>query len=141
MTDRDQDTARNLEQIRVYMDALLRGDHAAMERLVAPSLAHDFNRDTMTVDVAGANPASMQRSAVGADLQIHDLFGSGDKVVVRFSYVVSGKDVPNARPGTKARVTGITIARFAEGKIVEVWHEQNILSLLFGMGLTVSRAV
>jgi steroid delta-isomerase-like uncharacterized protein len=74
------------------------------------------------------------------DLQtaIEDQIAEGDKVVSRFSgrgtHLGETQDFGPAT-GNSIEITGITIDRFASGKIVEEWTNYDALSLLQQIGL------
>ena len=74
------------------------------------------------------------------DLQtaIEDQVAEGDKVVSRFSgrgtHLGETEDFGPAT-GNLIEITGITIDRFADGKIVEEWTNYDALSLLQQIGL------
>jgi steroid delta-isomerase-like uncharacterized protein len=64
-------------------------------------------------------------------MTVEDAFGSGDKVVVRWSSVMTHAGDHLGIPATnkEVRVTGITIARIVNGKIVEGWDNWDQLAL------------
>jgi steroid delta-isomerase-like uncharacterized protein len=74
------------------------------------------------------------------DLQsaIEDQVAEGDKVVSRFSgrgtHLGETEDFGPAT-GNSVEITGITIDRFAEGRIVEEWMSYDALGLLQQIGL------
>lgn len=65
-------------------------------------------------------------------MTVEDVFGSGDKVVVRWSSVMTHRGDHLGIPAThkEVRVTGITITRIANGKIVEGWDNWDQLALM-----------
>ena len=65
-------------------------------------------------------------------LTVEDAFGADDKVVVRWSAVMTHTGDHLGMPATNrtVRVTGITIARIAEGKIVQGWDNWDQLALM-----------
>jgi steroid delta-isomerase-like uncharacterized protein len=64
-------------------------------------------------------------------MTVEDAFGSGDKVVVRWSSVMTHTGDHLGIPATnkEVRITGITIARIVNGKIVEGWDNWDQLAL------------
>jgi len=64
-------------------------------------------------------------------MTVEDAFGSGDKVVVRWSAVMTHTGDHLGIPAThkQVRITGITIARIVNGKIVEGWDNWDQLAL------------
>jgi len=65
-------------------------------------------------------------------LTVEDAFGSDDKVVVRWSSVMTHTGDHLGMPATNrnVRITGITIARIADGKIVQGWDNWDQLALM-----------
>ena len=63
---------------------------------------------------------------------LEDTFGADDKVVVRWSAVMTHTGDHLGIPATnkKVRITGITIARIAKGKIIEGWDNWDQLALM-----------
>jgi steroid delta-isomerase-like uncharacterized protein len=65
-------------------------------------------------------------------ITLEDTFGADDKVVVRWSAVMTHTGDHLGIPATNKNVsiTGITIARIAKGKIVEGWDNWDQLALM-----------
>jgi steroid delta-isomerase-like uncharacterized protein len=65
-------------------------------------------------------------------ITIEDAFGADDKVVLRWSAVMTHTGDHLGMPATnkKVRITGITIARIANGKITEEWDNWDQLALI-----------
>src|ERR1700723_3803256 len=65
-------------------------------------------------------------------LTVEDAFGADDKVVVRWSSVMTHTGDHLGMPATNrnVRITGITIARIADGKIVQGWDNWDQLALM-----------
>jgi steroid delta-isomerase-like uncharacterized protein len=70
------------------------------------------------------------------EMKVEDAFGVGDKVVLRWSAVMthSGDALGIPASGRTVRSRGITIARMADGKIVEGWDNWDQLGLLEQIG-------
>jgi steroid delta-isomerase-like uncharacterized protein len=69
-------------------------------------------------------------------IKVEDAFGSGDKVVVRWSANMThrGDHLGMPATGKTVRLTGITIARIVEGQIVEGWDNWDQLGMLQQIG-------
>jgi steroid delta-isomerase-like uncharacterized protein len=69
-------------------------------------------------------------------LKIEDIFGTDDKVVVRWSAVMThtGDALGLQASGKAVRSRGITIARFAGGRIAEGWDNWDQLGMLEQIG-------
>src|SRR5271166_901096 len=69
------------------------------------------------------------------DVVVEDAFGVDDKVAVRWSATMThlgeGMGVPS---GKKVSITGMTIARIVDGKIVEGWDNWDKLAMLEQIG-------
>jgi len=69
-------------------------------------------------------------------VKVEDVFGAGDKVVVRWSGVMThtgdGPGLPAS--GRTVRSGGISIARIVDGKIVEGWDNWDQLGMLEQIG-------
>jgi steroid delta-isomerase-like uncharacterized protein len=65
-------------------------------------------------------------------ITLEDAFGADDKVVVRWSAVMTHTGDHLGIPATnkKARITGITITRIKKGKIVQGWDNWDQLALM-----------
>jgi steroid delta-isomerase-like uncharacterized protein len=68
---------------------------------------------------------------------IHDLVAEGDRVVVRFTAegTHQGRLLGVPATGKRVRVSGISIYRLAEGRLVEHWEEGDRLGLLQQLGV------
>lgn len=65
-------------------------------------------------------------------VEIHDSIAEGDRVAVRHTHFVTHGGVFIGIPasGKQAIVTGIEIFRITNGKVAEMWHHDDLLSLL-----------
>ena len=73
-------------------------------------------------------------------LTIDDMIGEGENVVTRWTLVATNTGdlvTPTHIPATgkKVTVTGITIDRFAGGKLVEIWQQGDLMGFLQQLGL------
>jgi steroid delta-isomerase-like uncharacterized protein len=70
------------------------------------------------------------------DFEIEDQIAEGDKVVTRWrSQMTHLGELGGASPsGNRVTISGITIDRFEDGKIVEAWRSMDTLGLLRGIG-------
>lgn len=58
-------------------------------------------------------------------ITVDDIFGEGDKVVTRWTFTGTHRGEYFGIPSTskEVMVTGMSVDRFAEGKLVESWNE------------------
>jgi steroid delta-isomerase-like uncharacterized protein len=70
-------------------------------------------------------------------VQVEDVFGAGDKVVLRWSGTMThtGDALGLPPTGRTVRSRGITIARFADGKVIEGWDSWDQLGMLEQIGV------
>jgi steroid delta-isomerase-like uncharacterized protein len=70
-------------------------------------------------------------------LKVEDVFGAGDKVVLRWSAIMThtGDGLGLPASGRSVRSRGITIARFVDGKVVESWDNWDQLGMLEQIGV------
>src|SRR3712207_716323 len=81
--------------------------------------------------------ARMYRNAFpDVQLSIEDQVAEGDKVVTRWigSGTHQGEMMGIAPTGNRVRVTGITISRIEDGKIVEEWDNFDALGMMQQLG-------
>lgn len=116
------------------------GKLAMTDELVAPNFAThdpgspDFGRGPQAVKQG----VSLYRNAF-PDIRftIEDMVAEGDKVVTRWTASGTHKGELSGIPptGKKTTVTGVTISRFAGGKIVETWSNWDTLGLMQQLGV------
>lgn len=83
------------------------------------------------------NVLIMKRAFPNGRLVIDDIFGEEDKICIRWRYVGKHEGEFMNIPPTAKNITlkGITIERFEEGKIAELWAEMDIFGLLKQLGV------
>jgi predicted ester cyclase len=71
-------------------------------------------------------------------LSVEDAFGAQNKIVVRWSGTMthSGDGLGISASGKPVRITGVTIARIIDGRIVEGWDHWDQLGMLQQIALT-----
>lgn len=69
--------------------------------------------------------------------ELHQLMAEGDLVTANHTHhVTHGGDFMGAPPtGREAHVSGIEIFRLENGRIVEMWHQDDLFSLSLQLGL------
>jgi steroid delta-isomerase-like uncharacterized protein len=70
-------------------------------------------------------------------VMVEDVFGADDKVVLRWSAMMthSGDHLGVPATGERVRLSGITIARFADKRIIEGWDHWDQLGMLKQIGV------
>ena len=72
----------------------------------------------------------------GFQTTIEDLLSEGDKVVLRFTFhgTHQGEFMGIAPTGKQVTMAGIDIFRIADGKIVEMWNQEDVLGMMQQLG-------
>jgi len=95
----------------------------------------------MPAGLDGARMVHQAGLAAFPDAQVstEDLLAEGDKVVERWSQTMTHTGVSMfgapAGSGKKVQITGISIYRIANGKIVEHWSQMDVVSILQQLGV------
>src|SRR5439155_14062928 len=81
--------------------------------------------------------AAFRETVPDARWTIAEQITQGDTVVTRLSVqgTFSGPLVGLAPPGRPATVTGVAICRFAQGRLVGLWLQADLLGLLVQLGV------
>jgi steroid delta-isomerase-like uncharacterized protein len=106
-----------------HPDGVARGQRAAEAEIRGPEEFVKFVHE-----IRGAFP--------DIKIKVEDVFGAGDKVVLRWSANMThtGDGLGVSATGRPVRSQGITIARIVNGKIVEGWDSWDQLGLLEQIG-------
>ena len=104
-------------------DAVARGQRGGNAEIHGPKEFEKFVRE-----IRGAFP--------DIQIKVEDIFGAGDKVVLRWSGVMThtGEGIGYRPSGQTVRSCGITIARIVDGKIVEGWDNWDQLGMVEQIG-------
>ncbi|MDT7831717.1 ester cyclase [Flavobacteriaceae bacterium S356] len=83
------------------------------------------------------NVLIMKKAFPNGRLEIDDLFGEADNICIRWRYVGKheGEFMGISPTGKDIVLKGITIERFENGKIAELWAEMDIYDLLKQLGV------
>ena len=118
----------NVQTMREWFDAVwTRGDFDFIPKVMAPNGKGYGQSDREEVITGPAEFTAFARRIRGAfpDMKtnIEDVFGVDDRVVVRWTATMThdGDDLGIAATHKAVKTSGISIARFADGKIVEGW--------------------
>ncbi len=131
---------QNKDVIRQAIDAMNRGDPAAVGKLVAPGFVrHDLAR--MVADVRGGEGVTdflrmLQSAAPDLVMRIEDIFATGDRVALRLTMegTHQGELLGVAPTGKRIEIGGINIYRFEDGKIAETWQLTDWAGMLRQVG-------
>jgi len=131
----------NLEVVRQIEKAWTANDMGTIDRLIAPDFkAHTPGADMLPPGLDGAKAANQQslQSWSNKKVEIQDLFGEGDKVVVRTR--MTGTNTGGLPflgvPANDAKVDfeSVSIYRLENGKVVETWAQIEVPKLMQQLG-------
>lgn len=131
----------NLEVVRQIEKAWTANDMGTIDRLIAPDFkAHTPGADMLPPGLDGAKAANQQslQSWSNKKVEIQDLFGEGDKVVVRTRMIGTNTGgLPFLGvPANDAKVDfeSVSIYRLENGKVVETWAQIEVPKLMQQLG-------
>jgi steroid delta-isomerase-like uncharacterized protein len=124
---------------RAVFDAWSTGELERLDELVAADVVHHDPYDPNGADgLAGMKRTIELNRAAFADMRltVEDQVAEGDRVVTRWrgEMTHTGDLGGVAATGRRVTITGITIDRFEDGKVVEAWRSMDTLGLLRGIG-------
>jgi steroid delta-isomerase-like uncharacterized protein len=133
-------TETNKAIIRRYIeDVWGKGDFAADQEVVATDLVDHNPVPGWPSDLEGHHQVLVIFRNAFPDLQItlEDVIAEGDKVVDRWTMRAthSGPFMNIPPTGKQVTLTGMDITRIENGKIVELWHQEDMLGLLQQLGV------
>jgi steroid delta-isomerase-like uncharacterized protein len=135
-------TEDNKATVRRFTEESNQGNVAALDELCAPNwVYHDPSFPDVRTLADYKRFLTETRSAFpDFHVTIEDVIAEGDKVVMRSIWrgtnsgdIVTPMHIPAT--GKQVTVTGITVVRFAGGKGVEVWNQQDSLGVFQQLGL------
>ena len=117
--------------LRDLDEAWNNGDLSVLEESLHPECVGHF---PSSAEIRGPEAvkqlvAGFRDALVGLMLEVDDVITKGDRVVVRWTATGAGGSASKA-----VAFTGITIDRFADGRIVESWSEWDSAGLLAQLG-------
>jgi steroid delta-isomerase-like uncharacterized protein len=125
---------------RVIEEVWNKGNLQVADELFAPTYTH---HDSSTPDVGRGPEGEKKRAAHYRNafhdfrMNVEDLFSDGETVTARWTCRGNHKGELNgiAPTGKQFAITGITIARFTNGKITEGWVNWDALGLMQQLGV------
>jgi steroid delta-isomerase-like uncharacterized protein len=125
---------------RLFEEVWNKGNLQVTDELFTPNYAH---HDASTPDV-GRGPESEKKRATlyrtafpDLRLTVEDLIADGETVMVRWSCRGTHKgDLSGIAPtGKQINISGVSVARFANGKMAEGWVNWDALGLMQQLGV------
>jgi steroid delta-isomerase-like uncharacterized protein len=139
MTSQQTQAEANKAIIRRYRQAHNQNDMATLDEIVAADIISHNGLPGLPAGREGGKIAHQGSLAAFPDGKTtsDDLIAEGDKVVERFTLVGTHKGDFLGIPATgkQVRVTGMSIFRIANGKIVEHWGENDGIGLMTQLGV------
>ena len=139
MTTQQTQAEANKAIIRRYRQAHEQNDMAALDEIVAADLITHSQLPNVPPGREGGKMVHQGARVAFPDgkTTTDDLIAEGDKVVERFTLVGTHKGEFMGIPATgkPIKVTGMSIFRIANGKIVEHWGENDAMGLLMQLGV------
>jgi steroid delta-isomerase-like uncharacterized protein len=132
-------TDQNKSLVRRYQEAHNSGNLSALDEIVTADLTSHALAPGVPPGLEGGK--MIHQAMVGAfpDMQfdIDELIAEGDKVVARFTASGTHRgDLAGLAPtGKHFRISGISVFRIADGKIVEHWAHQGDLGFYQQLGI------
>lgn len=125
---------------RFWEEGWKQGNQAVFDEICATDFA---NHDPSLPEVIGLEAykqhVALHATAFPADvaIAIEDMVAEGNKVAVRWTWRVTheGEYLGIPPTGNQITMTGITIHRFADGKVVENWHNYDALGFMQQLGV------
>jgi steroid delta-isomerase-like uncharacterized protein len=133
MSEQNKATAR-----RLFEEIASQGNLDAIGEVIASDY-HDHDpaneEDTRGVD-AFRREIEMYRSGFDFEFTVEDQLAEGDQVATRWSWrgTHTGEAMRIPATGNQVTITGITIHRFADGKIQEGWWNWDTLGMMQQIG-------
>ena len=127
---------------RYFHEVLDRGKVELIDDLFHPDcVMHRPGRTVVGIDEVRGVAERTKETFAKFETQIHDIFGSGDRLVVRLSHYGVGGGIWRSRLGSHD-VTGkavtwnaIAIFRFEDQRIIEEWVTRDELGMILQFGL------
>jgi steroid delta-isomerase-like uncharacterized protein len=129
----------NKAAAREEFDVWSTGAIERLDDLVARDVVHHDPYDPNAAEGLGGMKRTIELNRTAFPdmrLSVEDQVAEGDKVVTRWSGEMThlGELAGVTPTGNRVTISGITIDRFEDGKIVEAWRSMDMLALLRGIG-------
>lgn len=125
--------ADNKTIVRNYLEqAWMKHNHAVIDEYVAPDFVRHAPNTPPGREGVRAFFAMLTSAFSDLDYRVEDMLADGDKVCWRWELHAKHTGPFQGMPATgkSVTITGISIIRLANGKLVEHWGEQNMLGLM-----------
>jgi predicted ester cyclase len=125
--------------VRGYVEEFVdRSNFDLSEEIFAPNFVrYDAGPDQVScVEDLKHFFAMLHSGFPGFQSTIEDLLSEGDKVALRFTFrgIHQGEFMGIAPTGKEVTMSGIEILRIADGKLVEMWNQEDVLGMMRQLG-------
>ena len=128
--------ANKVTASRVLLEKMGRGDFSRLDEIYGPGFAAHAGTRTFTLEEDNASGRAIRTAVPDLEVSVAHLVGEGDLVAVhwraRGTNSVAAAGLPGS--GKRLEVQGMTVFRFANGRIVEEWSLTDQLSMLRQLG-------
>ena len=129
----------NKALVRRYVEEFVdRSNFDLSEEIFAPNFVrYDAGPDQVSrVEDLKHFFAMLHSGFPGFQSTIEDLLSEGDKVALRFTFrgIHQGEFMGIAPTGKEVTMSGIDILRIADGKLVEMWNQEDVLGMMRQLG-------
>jgi len=129
----------NKALVRRYVEEFVdRSNFDLSEEIFAPNFVrYDAGPDQVSrVEDLKHFFAMLHSGFPGFQSTIEDLLSEEDKVAIRFTFrgVHQGEFMGIAPTGKEVTMSGIDILRIADGKLVEMWNQEDVLGMMRQLG-------
>ncbi len=127
----------NMAIVRRALECWNKRDFSVIADLFSDCIYHSPVTGELRGEAYRAYFASLLNACPDGRLTVHDQVAEDDKVVARWSFTGThkGQLMGIAPTGKQVAMTGISITRILNGKIVEAWEEWDSLGMMQQLGL------
>jgi predicted ester cyclase len=124
---------------RLVEEACNKGNLAVLDEVVAPAARPTDERPAGAGDPARLRPllAAFRAAVPDAHWTIVEQIAQGERVATRLCIqgTFSGPLLGLVPPGRPATLSGVAISRFAQGRLIELWLQADLLGFLQQLGV------
>lgn len=128
--------AANAEVARRFYEEFHAGNVAIAQEIIAPEAVFHMAGGDDDLEASKQTVTEIQAAFTGLEWPVEDTVVDGDTVAVRWTFRGTHEGEFGGIPpsGNRVEVSGITILRIGDGRIVEGWIEFDSLSFLQQLG-------
>jgi len=122
---------------RIYDNILNKGNLSIIDEFVAPNyIYHDPHNPLNSPDELKQGMSAYRTAFPDMRFTVEEMVAEGDKVAKRWKFVGThkGELMGIAPTGKEVTVTGMSMGRFANGKLAEEWEAADMLGLMQQVG-------